>query len=176
MRGRLAFLAAVLVAAVVAVAAMSSGTGSVPRNVRGTLTQMVMAMRADDGPQVCSLMTASGETFFLGLAYPKHGPCGPLATAILKRVKWTEPLAQALHGIAGATIRRQPGAGMPAEPGATARAFVVERGGGVPLARIHGHWLLTSADLALSYPLFLMAGAPCSAIPDCRNPATLSAP
>jgi len=101
MRGRLAFLAAVLVAAVVAVAAMSSGTGSVPRNVRGTLTQMVMAMRADDGPQVCSLMTASGETFFLGLAYPKHGPCGPLATAILKRVKWTEPLAQALHGIAG---------------------------------------------------------------------------
>jgi hypothetical protein len=104
MRGRLAFLAAVLVAAVVAVAAMSSGTGSVPRNVRGTLTQMVMAMRADDGPQVCSLMTASGETFFLGLAYPKHGPCGPLATAILKRVKWTAPLALVRHDIAVATF------------------------------------------------------------------------
>jgi hypothetical protein len=108
MRMRRAFLVVVVVAAVFAVPALaresSSRTDSAVRAVRDTVTEAVMAMRADNGPRVCSLMTGPGETFFLGLPWPKHGPCGPLATAILKRVKWTAPLALVRHDIAVATF------------------------------------------------------------------------
>lgn len=152
--------------------------------MRQTVAEVVSAMRADNGPRVCSLMVRTAQYQYIGQAYKGHAldngaPCGPVATAVLKELKWAEPLAEALHAVARARVQLVDASCTPStlctslleKARAPATLTAIWRQRSVWLQPSHGHWLIAEVpDITPNWGLFLIAGEACKAIPGCQHP------
>jgi hypothetical protein len=168
MRLRGAFLVVAVFAAVLVTPALASAPSWYSASaVRQTVADVVSAMRADDGPRVCSLKVRVAQYQYVGRALDGGGPCGPIATATLKDVKWAEPPAEALHAVAQAKVRLIDARCTPMT-GCT--VLWENEEAAVWLHPSHDHWLIAEVpDLTFNWGLFLIAGEPCKAIPGCQK-------